>query len=463
MTTTEFYKPKHSVRFVTASSLFDGHDASINIMRRILQASGAEVIHLGHNRSVEEIVSAAIQEDAQGIAISSYQGGHVEFFKYMYDLLAEKGAGHIRLFGGGGGVIIPREIRELHEYGITKIFSPDDGRELGLQGMINFMLKECDFSTVTEDDIELEQLKAEEPKTVAKLITYAEAKVHHNEASDKVEVIFEQLNQLDSKAPVIGITGTGGAGKSSLTDELIRRFLNEVPDLRIAVLSVDPTKQKTGGALLGDRIRMNAIFSPRVYMRSLATRQSKTELSLAIKDAITVVKSAGFGLVIVETSGIGQGDAEITEICDLSLYVMTSEFGAPSQLEKIDMIDYADLIVINKFERKGSEDAKRQVQKQYQRSRMLFDQPLDDMPVYGTIASQFNDLGTNTLFAKLLELINEKANKQWHSSLPVVKDVEKQNVIIPPERRYYLREISETVRNYHKHSVISASLQLSFK
>lgn len=452
MTKTENYKPKHPIRFITASSLFDGHDASINIMRRILQASGAEVIHLGHNRSVEEIVSAAIQEDAQGIAISSYQGGHVEFFKYMYDLLMEKGVGHIRLFGGGGGVIIPREIKELHEYGIAKIFSPEDGRELGLQGMINYMLKECDYSTVKEDNIESEQLKAGEPKLVAKLISYAEAKVLHTEVSAKVEALFEQLNQYDSKAPVVGITGTGGSGKSSLTDELIRRFLNEVPDLKIAVLSVDPTKQKTGGALLGDRIRMNAIFSPRVYMRSLATRQSKTELSLAIQDAISVVKGAGYGLVIVETSGIGQGDAEIAEICDLSLYVMTSEFGAPSQLEKIDMIDYADLVVINKFERKGSEDAKRQVQKQYQRSRLLFNSQLDDMPVYGTIASQFNDLGTNTLFVRLLERINKKTGLQWQSKLPVVKDVEKQNVIIPPERRYYLREITETVRNYHKHS-----------
>ncbi|WP_299093374.1 fused isobutyryl-CoA mutase/GTPase IcmF [uncultured Metabacillus sp.] len=458
MAAIDIYKPKHPIRFVTASSLFDGHDASINIMRRILQSSGAEVIHLGHNRSVDEIVSAAIQEDVQGIAISSYQGGHVEFFKYMYDLLVEKGSGHIKIFGGGGGVIIPREIKELHEYGIAKIFSPEDGRELGLQGMINYMLKECDFSTITEHDMELDRLKAGELKTVAKFISYAEAKVLHNEVSASVESVFNQAKQLESAAPVIGITGTGGAGKSSLTDELIRRFLNEIPELTIAVLSVDPTKQKTGGALLGDRIRMNAIFSPRVYMRSLATRQSKTELSLAIQDAISVVKSAGYGLVIVETSGIGQGDAEITQICDLSLYVMTSEFGAPSQLEKIDMIDYADLIVINKFERKGSEDAKRQVQKQYQRSRQLFDMPPDEMPVYGTIASQFNDLGTNTLFAKLLELINEKANKDWQTSLPIVKDVAKQNVIIPSERRYYLREISETVRNYHKHAEEQAKL-----
>ncbi len=449
MAETEVYKPKHAVRFVTASSLFDGHDASINIMRRILQASGAEVIHLGHNRSVEEIVSAAIQEDVQGIAISSYQGGHVEFFKYMYDLLQEKGAGHIRLFGGGGGVIIPREIKELHEYGIAKIFSPDDGRELGLQGMINYILRECDFSTVENEVIERDQMNTANINVVSKLISYAEAKISQKPLPKKVEELFLEIQSQASHTPVIGITGTGGAGKSSLTDELIRRFLNEVEDIRIAVLSVDPTKQKTGGALLGDRIRMNAIFSPRVFMRSLATRQSKSEISLAIHDAISIVKAAGFDLVIVETSGIGQGDAEIAEICDLSMYVMTSEFGAPSQLEKIDMLDYADLVVINKFERKGSEDAKRQVQKQYQRSRMLFDQNLDDMPVYGTIASQFNDLGTNTLFAKLLELINKKSGLNWHTSLPVVKEVEKQNVIIPPERRYYLREISEAVRSYH--------------
>ncbi|WP_175637812.1 fused isobutyryl-CoA mutase/GTPase IcmF [Metabacillus schmidteae] len=458
MAVAKAYKPTHAIRFVTASSLFDGHDASINIMRRILQASGAEVIHLGHNRSVEEIVSAAIQEDVQGIAISSYQGGHVEFFKYMYDLLQEKGAGHIRLYGGGGGVIIPREIKELHEYGIARIFSPEDGRELGLQGMINYMLKECDFSPVGQDNIRIDQVTSGDPKTVAKLISYAETKISGEALPEKVESLLREIHSQTKKIPVLGITGTGGAGKSSLTDELIRRFLNEIEDIRIAVLSVDPTKQKTGGALLGDRIRMNAIFSPQVFMRSLATRQSKSEISLAIHDAISVVKVAGFDLVIVETSGIGQGDAEIAEICDLSMYVMTSEFGAPSQLEKIDMLDYADLVVINKFERKGSEDAKRQVQKQYQRSRMLFDKDLDDMPIFGTIASQFNDLGTNTLFAKILELINEKAGFHWQSTLPVVKEVEKQNVIIPPERRYYLREISETVRTYHHQSEKQADI-----
>ncbi|MFD1735140.1 fused isobutyryl-CoA mutase/GTPase IcmF [Bacillus salitolerans] len=453
MTTVEIYKPKNHIRFVTASSLFDGHDASINIMRRIIQASGAEVIHLGHNRSVEEVVSAAIQEDVQGIAISSYQGGHVEYFKYMYDLLKERNASHIRIYGGGGGVIIPREIKELHDYGIARIFSPEDGRKYGLQGMINQMIEDCDFPTVTSITNELDGLKEGKIQAVTRLITLAEGQVGAtDEAAAAAETVLEKVKELELEVPVIGITGTGGAGKSSLTDELVRRFLNEIKDIKIAVLSVDPTKQKTGGALLGDRIRMNAIFNPRVFMRSLATRGSRTELSLAIKDAISVVKAAGFDLVIVETSGIGQGDAEIREISDIAMYVMTSEFGAPSQLEKIDMIDYADLIVINKFERKGSEDAKSQVQKQYQRSHMAFDQDLSTMPVYGTIASQFNDQGTNSLFAALVDLINNKANKSWETSFNKENLVEKQNVIIPNNRRYYLREISDSVRTYHKKS-----------
>ncbi|UII55773.1 methylmalonyl-CoA mutase family protein [Cytobacillus spongiae] len=452
MSTQIVYKPKNHIRFVTASSLFDGHDASINIMRRIIQASGAEVIHLGHNRSVEEVVNAAIQEDAQGIAISSYQGGHVEYFKYMYDLLKEKGAPHIRIYGGGGGVIIPREIKELHEYGIARIFSPEDGRQNGLQGMINRMLEECDFPTATAEVAnEIDNLQKGEVTAVAKLITLAEHQVGvDQEAAAAVESVLEKIKNLSKPVPVVGITGTGGAGKSSLTDELIRRFLNEIPENKVAILSVDPTKQKTGGALLGDRIRMNAIFSPRVYMRSLATRKSKSELSLAIQDAISVVKAAGYDLIIVETSGIGQGDAGITEICDVSMYIMTSEFGAPSQLEKIDMIDYADLIVINKFERKGSEDAKRQVQKQYQRSHLLFEQDLDEMPVYGTIASQFNDPGTNALFAALVETLNSKAGTSFDTSFSKQAVVEKQNVIIPNDRRYYLREISDTVRSYHR-------------
>ncbi|WP_108668826.1 fused isobutyryl-CoA mutase/GTPase IcmF [Peribacillus acanthi] len=451
MNTVENYKPKHHIRFITASSLFDGHDASINIMRRILQASGAEVIHLGHNRSVEEVVNAAIQEDVQGIAISSYQGGHVEYFKYMYDLLQEKGAGHIRIYGGGGGVIIPKEIKELHDYGIARIFSPDDGREYGLQGMINRMLEECDFSPVQGNlSDSLEALKQGNPGAVAQFITFAENRVDSSmEAAAGAEALLDKVKDLQQKTPVVGITGTGGAGKSSLTDELIRRFLNEIPEKKVAILSVDPTKQKTGGALLGDRIRMNAIFNNRVYMRSLATRLSKSELSLAIADAITVVKAAGFDLIIVETSGIGQGDAGITEFCDASMYVMTSEFGAPSQLEKIDMIDFADLIVINKYERKGSEDAHRQVQKQYQRSRNLFHQEFSEMPVYGTIASQFNDPGTNALFAALIEKINEKTGTDWKTRFSKEADVKKQNVIIPNDRRYYLREIADTVRTYH--------------
>lgn len=449
MSTHTNYRPKNHIRFVSASSLFDGHDASINIMRRILQASGAEVIHLGHNRSVEEVVNAAIQEDVQGIAMSSYQGGHVEYFKYMYDLLKEKGASHIRIYGGGGGVIIPREIKELHDYGIARIFSPDDGRKLGLQGMIDLMLEECDFPTVSANVSDyLTKVSEGNVLATAKLITLAEHQTH--EVATATETVLEQIKSMKKQAPVLGITGTGGAGKSSLTDELIRRFINEIPEKKVAILSVDPTKQKTGGALLGDRIRMNAIFSPRVYMRSLATRNSKSELSLAIKDAIDVVKAAGYDLIVVETSGIGQGDAEITDICDISMYVMTSEFGAPSQLEKIDMIDYADLIVINKFERKGSEDALKQVQKQYQRSHMLFEKELEDMPVYGTIASQFNDPGTNALFAALIETINGKMSTNWSTSLSKKAKVEKQNIIIPNDRRYYLREISDTVRKYHK-------------
>ncbi|TFB19227.1 methylmalonyl-CoA mutase [Filobacillus milosensis] len=439
----ETYKVKHPVRFVTASSLFDGHDASINIMRRILQASGAEVIHLGHNRSVEEVVSAAIQEDVQGIAISSYQGGHVEYFKYMVDLLNEKGAGHIRVYGGGGGVILPREIKELHDHGVARIFSPDDGREIGLQGMINNMLEECDHPTPLELETDAKKAKDGDYQAIARLISHVE---NEDVSSEKLQDLLKITRE---DVPVLGITGTGGAGKSSLTDELVRRFVNEVPDKKIAILSVDPTKKKTGGALLGDRIRMNAIFNERVYMRSLATRQSKSELSQAILDAIRVVKAADFDFIVVETSGIGQGDAEITEITDLSMYVMTAEFGAPTQLEKIDMIDFADFIVINKFEQKGSEDAFQQVRKQYSRSRMLFHDDPETFPVFGTIASQFNDPGTNTLFASIIETVNDRYG--WNASVPFdtkIKIVEKQNLIIPPERRQYLRDIVQTVEGY---------------
>lgn len=436
-------KSKSPVRFVTASSLFDGHDVSVNIMRRILQAQGAEVIHLGHNRSVEEVVNAAIQEDAHGVAVSSYQGGHVEYFKYMYDLLKEKGAPHIKIWGGGGGVILPAELKDLHAYGVAGLFSPEDGRRLGLDGMVAKMINDSDKPLPEDDVIDLiPEVTTKNVPILAKLITYAE-----NGAN---EAFLEQARQASKHTPVLGITGTGGAGKSSLTDELIRRFLSEFPDKKIAILSIDPTKQKTGGALLGDRIRMNAIFDQRIYMRSLATRDSRTELSHAIRDVLDVVKVAGFDLIIIETSGIGQGDNEITTISDVAMYVMTSEFGAPTQLEKIDMIDYADLIVINKFERKGSEDALRQVQKQYQRSHMRFDEPIDHMPVYGTIASQFNDKGTNALFAALIRTFNEKMDLDWQTSYEEFVKTQKQNVIIPNDRRYYLREISDTVRNYHK-------------
>ncbi|MGO4889124.1 fused isobutyryl-CoA mutase/GTPase IcmF [Anaerobacillus sp. MEB173] len=449
MANVEIYRPKNHVRFVTASALFDGHDATINIMRRIIQSTGAEVIHLGHNRSVEEVVNAAIMEDVQGIAVTSYQGGHVEYFKYMYDLLQERGATHIKIFGGGGGVIIPPEIKDLHEYGIARIFSPEDGRKLGLQGMINIMVEECDFPTVKDLTNEIELLKEKNVRAVARMITLAEnTEDVQGEVAATAEQTLTQLKELAGTTPVLGITGTGGAGKSSLTDELVRRFLNEFPEKTVAILSIDPTKQKTGGALLGDRIRMNSINTPRVFMRSLATRGSKTEISNAIRDAITVTKAAGYDLVIVETSGIGQGDAEITEISDVAMYVMTSEFGAPSQLEKIDMIDFADIIAINKFERKGSEDALRDVKKQYQRSRNLFDVDPDTMPVYGTIASQFNDIGTNTLFAALVDTINSKCGTEWETNIAVSKDVVKKNNIIPTDRTHYLNEIVQTVRNY---------------
>ncbi len=418
-------------------------------MRRILQTCGAEVIHLGHNRSVDEVVTAAIQEDVHGIAVSSYQGGHVEYFKYMIDLLHERGAAHIRIFGGGGGVIIPRERKLLHEYGVSRIFSPEDGRRLGLQGMINEMLRECDYPlTSLQDELDIHSLSPQSDQTIARLITWSEQFA----ISRKMEKrnILEKIKSSEKKIPVIGVTGTGGAGKSSLTDEWVRRFLHEFPQKTVAILSIDPTKQKTGGALLGDRIRMNAISSPRVYMRSLATRSSKSELSLAIQDAIKIVKGAGFDLVIIETSGIGQGDSAIANFCDLSIYVMTSEFGAPTQLEKIDMIDYADCIVINKFDRKGSEDALGQVRKQYQRSHLLFEKLPEDMPVYGTIASQFHDPGVNRLFAAVIEMINEKFGLRWETNFTKKEQVKDRHSIIPNERQNYLQEVVKTIRSYHQ-------------
>lgn len=435
---TEAYKPKYKLRFVTAAALFDGHDATINIMRRILQSSGAEVIHLGHNRSVQEVVNCAIQEDVQGIAMTSYQGGHVEYLKYMYDLLQEKGAKHIKIFAGGGGVILPYEIEELKDYGITQIYSPDDGRKMGLQGMINDMLKECDFLTRDELNGELAGIGKKDSKSIASAITLAE---NH---PDKTSGFLQEISRLNSghTIPVIGITGTGGAGKSSLIDELVRRFLTQT-DKSIAIISVDPSKRKTGGALLGDRIRMNSIDNPRVYMRSLATRQANLALSKYIKESIDICKAAGYELIIIETSGIGQSDTEITDHADLSLYVMTPEFGAATQLEKIDMLDFADLVAINKFDKRGALDAIRDVRKQFKRNHQLFDAADEDLPVIGTMASQFNDPGMNALFSKLMGLIKTKTGVDYSTGTISPEGLQEKNYIIPPDRVRYLAEIVE--------------------
>lgn len=435
------YQPKNKVRIVTAASLFDGHDAAINIMRRILQSSGAEIIHLGHNRSVEEIVNTAIQEDVQGIAITSYQGGHVEFFKYAYDLLKERGADHIKIFGGGGGTILPSEIKELHDYGITRIYSPDDGRQMGLQGMINDVLKKCDFPVGFSLNGEISHILQQDPSAIARLISIAENN------PEKFDKDIRPLLKL-SDAPVLGITGTGGAGKSSLVDELIRRFLLDFEDKNIGIISVDPSKRKTGGALLGDRIRMNSVNHPRVYMRSLATRQSNLALSKYVQSAVDVLKAAKFDLIILETSGIGQSDTEITDHSDASLYVMTPEYGAATQLEKIDMLDFADLIAINKFDKRGALDALRDVRKQYQRNHQLWDKPLDDMPVFGTIASQFNDPGMNQLYRSVMDKIVEKTGADLKSDEELDPGMSEKIYIIPPARTRYLSEIAENNRRY---------------
>jgi methylmalonyl-CoA mutase len=448
----EIYRPVNPVRVVTATSLFDGHDASINIFRRILQDAGVEVIHLGHNRSVMEIVDAAVEEDVQGVAVSSYQGGHVEFFKYLIDLLRKAGASHIRVFGGGGGVIIPEEIRELEAYGVTKIYSPEDGARMGLQGIIDHMVREMDYSRVVQDGPALDQLSPANKLQVANLITVVEqAKAAENGHLAKLRAELKR-RIADRKVPVIGITGTGGSGKSSLTDELILRLMHDFKHLQVAVISADPSRRKTGGALLGDRIRMNAIGNPRIYMRSLATRRSHTEIPDALVDAIDVAKAAGYDLVIAETAGIGQGDSHIIDIVDLSIYVMTSEFGAASQLEKIDMLDFADLVVVNKFEKRGGEDAIRDVCKQVQRNRTAFDQPPEQMPVYGTIASKFNDDGVNALYHGLLDTIKAKTGVVLESNLPrpVQKTSSSKTIIIPPARIRYLAEIAETMRTYHR-------------
>lgn len=441
------YTPKNKVRIVTAASLFDGHDAAINIMRRIIQATGCEVIHLGHDRSVEEVVNTAIQEDAQAIAMTSYQGGHIEYFKYMRDLLNEKGASHIKIFGGGGGVILPEEIEELHEYGIDRIYSPDDGREMGLQGMINDMVQKADFPTGKDINGEINQLDEKFKPAIARLISAAEN--YMEESKEILDTIDKKASAV--KTPVLGITGTGGAGKSSLVDELVRRFLMDFEDKTIAIVSVDPSKRKTGGALLGDRIRMNAIRNDRVYMRSLATRQSNLALSKHVQEAINILKAANYDLIILETSGIGQSDTEIIEHSDVSLYVMTPEYGAATQLEKIDMLDFADIIALNKFDKRGALDALRDVKKQYQRNHQLFDQDPENMPVYGSIASQFNDPGTNQLYRALMNKIVEKTGaEQLKTSFMSSEEMSEKIYIIPPNRTRYLSEIAENNRAYDK-------------
>ena len=439
------YKPTRKVRFVTAASLFDGHDASINIMRRILQSTGAEVIHLGHNRSVQEVVNAALQEDVQGIAITSYQGGHIEYFKYMIDLLKAGGGAEIKVFGGGGGVIVPEEIEELHAYGVTRVYSPEDGARLGLQGMINDVVSTSDFDLAA--NVTLDDLKGGDRRKLARAITQLE-----NDPEGPLAQAIK--NSAVPPTPTLGITGTGGAGKSSLTDELIRRFrLDQEDALRIAIVSIDPSRKRTGGALLGDRIRMNAIEHPHIFMRSLATRDTGSEISAALPEVIAACKLAGFDLVIVETSGIGQGDAAIVPHVDASLYVMTPEFGAASQLEKIDMLDFADFVAINKFDRKGAADALRDVRKQYQRNRERFNESPDAMPVFGTQASRFNDDGVTALYQHLAARLAALGLKLKPGKLPRVetKQSSQSRAIVPAQRARYLAEIADTVRGYHRH------------
>lgn len=440
------YKPHNKVRIVTAASLFDGHDAAINIMRRIIQSTGCEVIHLGHDRSVEEVVDCAIQEDAQAIAMTSYQGGHMEYFKYMYDLLKEKGAPHIKVFGGGGGTILPSEIKELQDYGIERIYHPDDGRELGLQGMINDLVQRCDFPVGQGVNGEVNGIHKKIVPDIARVISAAEN--FAEESKDVLEKVHEMAAKV--KVPVLGITGTGGAGKSSLVDELVRRFLIDFPTKNIAVVSVDPSKRKTGGALLGDRIRMNSIRNERVYMRSLATRQSNLALSKHVAEALEILKAAEYDLIILETSGIGQSDTEILDHSDMSLYVMTPEYGAATQLEKIDMLDFADVIALNKFDKRGALDALRDVRKQYQRNHNLWEANVDDMPVYGTIASQFNDPGMNSLYKVIMDKVVEKTGADLNSTFEITAEMSEKIFVIPPDRTRYLSEISENNRSYDR-------------
>ncbi|MDC3390401.1 methylmalonyl-CoA mutase family protein [Flavobacteriales bacterium] len=446
MNQEERYIPKNKVRIVTAASLFDGHDAAINIMRRIIQATGCEVIHLGHDRSVEEVVNCAIEEDANAIAMTSYQGGHNEYLRYMYDLLVEKGSSHIKIFAGGGGTILPSEIKALEKYGITRIYHPDDGREMGLQGMINDLIKKSDFLIGEKLNGDISDIKDKNINAISRMISAAEN--CPNEHSKSLKEIKRLAST--SKSPVLGITGTGGAGKSSLVDELVRRFIINFPKKNISIISVDPSKKKTGGALLGDRIRMNSIKSDQVYMRSLATRQANLALSAHVNDAIDILKVAEYDLIILETSGIGQSDTEIVEHSDISLYVMTPEYGAATQLEKIDMLDFADLISINKFDKKGNLDALRDVKKQYQRNNNLFNKDINEMPVFGTIASQFNDPGTNNLFNALISKFSDKKIGYLKNDFKISKEQSEKIFVIPPNRVRYLSEIVENNKEYDK-------------
>lgn len=445
MIDSEPYKPKNHIRIITATSLFDGHDASINIIRRMIQSTGGEVIHLGHNRSVDEIVNCAIQEDAQAIAVTSYQGGHIEFFKYMFDLLKQKGSGHIKIFGGGGGVILPSEQEELHAYGIAGIYSPDDGRKMGLQGMINDLMQKSDFP-LGQVPINLEKIKAKGSTEIASLISMAEN--YPEEAKAYLDLIRDQVK--NSKTPIIGVTGTGGAGKSSLVDEVVHRMIEQFPTLTIGIVSVDPSKRRGGGALLGDRIRMNSINHPNIYMRSLATRQANLALSAYVPDTLNILKYAGYDLLILESSGIGQSDTEVIDFSDVYCYVMTPEYGAASQLEKIAMLDYADIIAINKFDKQGALDALRDVKKQYQRNFKFFDRSVDSMPVFGTIASQFNNDGLNIFFENLIGTISNKTGFNFPVSHNVLKRNSFVEQIIPNSKVRYLAEIAEAVRGYNR-------------